>query len=782
MAFPVVAARNSGRTTATNTTSHAITLPSGISAGDLLVVVFACDGNPTISVDTGVSGSNWNALTQGANGSIVSSNVFWKIAEGGDALTLTTSASEQSSHVSLRITGGYSVTGTSANGSSTNSNPPNHAGHDGTQDYLWIATRAGDSTVLATVAPTNFANLQSLAAAGTGGASVNTAERSINSASQDPGTFTSASEQWVSYTLAVSPVNTGHGSGSVDVTGSAEGVVPVVGAAESFVDVTGSGNGLVSGGGGGTPTPLAYGSYLWSNYVGAASYTFTGLTVGAADADRWVIAAVELNHAFSTAVTGVTIGGVAATQLYQAPTLTGPGITLSWWKALVPTGTTADVFVQCNSTWYDGAVATYHCIGEPLVFDTAHDNTYTGTTFSVTVDVAEGGAVLALVRNDGAGTLTGWSGVAADQTDETYRVYVASQDELTAETGRTVSWTGTDQSTITDYYGLAVLSVELPLVGGGGGGGGGDVAGTGAGTLDLTGFGTGAARAAGTGGGAVPLTGSGMGAARVAGAGASTVPLFGSAEGAGHTQGVGAGDLLLAGSGAGAVRASGSGSGELPLAGSGAGAVSVAGSGAGDLPLSGSGSGVSGSTTLGAGSGSLSLSGAGAGQTVVRGQGAGTLPVLGGSTGTVRVAGVGGGSLPLSGGGAGAAPVQGAGAGDLSLTGSGNGAASATGVGAGTFPLTGSAECTAPIRGTGVGQLDMAGSGAGVIGEAIDYSSGRLAFGADQPRRGTILNAALRKGGIVNTAPREGTIVNQAKREGTILNPARRGRLQELNE
>ena len=185
--------------------------------------------------------------------------------------------------------------------------------------------------------------------------------------------------------------------------------------------------------------PLTYGSYLWSGSVNAASYTFTGMTVGAADADRWVIAAVEINHAFSTAVTDVTIGGVTATLLYQAPTLSGPGITLSWWKALVPTGTTADVFVQCNSTWYDGAVATYHSIGEPLVFDTAHDNTYTGTTFSVTVDVAEGGAVLALVRNDGAGTLTSWSGVAADLTDETYRVYVASQDELTADTGRTVS-------------------------------------------------------------------------------------------------------------------------------------------------------------------------------------------------------------------------------------------------------------------------------------------------------------------------------------------------------
>jgi hypothetical protein len=200
VAAPVVAARATGRTTTTNTTSHAITMPSGIEAGDLLLVVFSTDGNPTCSA------TGWNKLGQDSNSTVVTGAVFWKVAAGSDTCTVTTTASEQSSHVSLRITGAGTPTGTAANGSSTNSNPPSHVSPRTGEDHLWIATRSGDSTVVATAAPSGYSDLQTLAAAGTGGASVNTAEKSTTAdESDDPGTFTSASEQWVSWTVAVPP-------------------------------------------------------------------------------------------------------------------------------------------------------------------------------------------------------------------------------------------------------------------------------------------------------------------------------------------------------------------------------------------------------------------------------------------------------------------------------------------------------------------------------------------------------------------------------------------------
>jgi hypothetical protein len=200
---PVVQARNSGRTTG-NATSHPITLPSGIVAGELLLVVFSCDGTPTI-----LPPSDWSLLGQASNGTVVTGAFLWKIAEGSDTLTITTSLLQESSHISFRISGVFvpgTVEGSSANGSSTNSNPPSHSmSLLGSRGRLWIATRSGDSTVVATAAPADYTDLQTQAANTSGGASTNTAERTITGSSEteDPGVFTSTSEQWVSWTIGI---------------------------------------------------------------------------------------------------------------------------------------------------------------------------------------------------------------------------------------------------------------------------------------------------------------------------------------------------------------------------------------------------------------------------------------------------------------------------------------------------------------------------------------------------------------------------------------------------
>ena len=222
-------------------------------------------------------------------------------------------------------------------------------------------------------------------------------------------------------------------------------------------------------GGGSVPTPLVYGSYLWSGSISAASYTWTGMAIGAAASDRWVIAALQINNNGSQYLASVTIGGVAATLLYSAPAAGTARVRFEFWAANVPTGTTANVAVTTDGgPMWDGACATYYCAGEPTFFDGEHDATYTGTTFSVAIDVPEGGAVIATASNDGSGVLSGWVGVTVDDTDNTEQTYHASADELTAETGRTVSFTTTEASGSTNFYGLAVLSVSIPMTGGGG--------------------------------------------------------------------------------------------------------------------------------------------------------------------------------------------------------------------------------------------------------------------------------------------------------------------------
>lgn len=332
MAFPAVQSTSVDRTTTTNTTAHAITLPSGVTAGDLLVCVFSVDGNPTtLFQETATPG--WIKLGQASNTTVATGAVYWKIAGAvGNALTIDTSATEQSSHHVYRIgsygytlgselwddgsvtlgggasynsgtdtytlnrnggtsdfllgpvltsgntylftfdfshigtesfwaidlrgcfsgvigaqqildaaAGSYSlvitassteavevtlpdagwgagytglsikqitalpISGTSANGSSTNANPPSHNAGGSARDILWLATASIDSTVVASVAPSSFTNLLTHAAAGTGGASTSSARREVNGTTLDPGTFTTATEQWVAWTLAIEP-------------------------------------------------------------------------------------------------------------------------------------------------------------------------------------------------------------------------------------------------------------------------------------------------------------------------------------------------------------------------------------------------------------------------------------------------------------------------------------------------------------------------------------------------------------------------------------------------
>lgn len=199
-AFPYIVTQSTGRTSTTDTTGHSITMPTGITAGNLLICIFSVDGAPTCTASSG-----WTKLGQASYSTVVTQAIFYKVAAGGDTLTITTSVVEQSSHIVLRIAGaGSTITGTPANGSSTNSNPPSYnAGSS--KKYLWVATRGGDSTIVPTYIPTNYSSGTQYAAAGTGGASTSTAARQYEIQTEDPGTWTVATEEWVCWTLAIPP-------------------------------------------------------------------------------------------------------------------------------------------------------------------------------------------------------------------------------------------------------------------------------------------------------------------------------------------------------------------------------------------------------------------------------------------------------------------------------------------------------------------------------------------------------------------------------------------------
>lgn len=201
MGFPTVAARAVGRTSTTNTTSHPITLPAGIVAGDLLVVFFSATGVPVITHP-----ADWFRYDYYDAAGTVTGGFWYKWASGGDTLTLITDSPLQSSHISYRITNGGvpSAAHVQTTTASTNTNPATAFTFQN-DDYLVLISRHGAGTTVATAVGGSFTNLQTEAAAGSGGASTNTAERNvtITTGSIDPAAFTSGSAQSVAWTVLI---------------------------------------------------------------------------------------------------------------------------------------------------------------------------------------------------------------------------------------------------------------------------------------------------------------------------------------------------------------------------------------------------------------------------------------------------------------------------------------------------------------------------------------------------------------------------------------------------
>lgn len=198
--YPTVATRSWGADSA-NSTSHPISLPSGVQTGDLLVLVFGTDGAVTSTIDAG-----WTQLESLSQSTIVTQAVYYKTADGADTPTVTTAASESASYVVYRIQNGGTPVATSTRGSSTNANPGN-LDTGSSAKYLWLGTGTWDMSIAftVTVPPTGFNSFVIQPARMTGGAGVTVAVSQIFEETQtkDPGTFTSANEQWVAGTIAI---------------------------------------------------------------------------------------------------------------------------------------------------------------------------------------------------------------------------------------------------------------------------------------------------------------------------------------------------------------------------------------------------------------------------------------------------------------------------------------------------------------------------------------------------------------------------------------------------
>ena len=205
-----------------------------------------------------------------------------------------------------------------------------------------------------------------------------------------------------------------------------------------------------------------YQDYQSSGSVNSNTHTYTAMGIGAADSDRWIIAAFYTSHNTSREFGTVTIGGVSATLMADEPTLTAEGIKVDWWKANVTTGTTGNVVVTtpaATDNFYDGGCATYRCDGEPTSVDTALDTATTGSTFETTVDVNAGGSIIAVGAIGFTGEVDTWTGVSNDNSDATNHIFFGSSDGLSAETGRAVELEVTNTFNFNEILGVMSFDV-----------------------------------------------------------------------------------------------------------------------------------------------------------------------------------------------------------------------------------------------------------------------------------------------------------------------------------
>ena len=216
--FPSPSAAPTGSTFTTASTTHNVSMPATVNAGDLLICIFSHGGNVTDTTPTGWSGgagiTGWS-LEQGTT---IRGSVFVKSAagtEGGTTVNFVTSGTAVGAAQVYRIPSGSwygslsnvteAVAVASAGAAATTTpDPPALTPTWGSDDNLWLAVSTGNVATSVTTYPTNYSS--GVITTNASATDVASAQRGLTAASENPGTFTMGQSAInVNFTIAVRP-------------------------------------------------------------------------------------------------------------------------------------------------------------------------------------------------------------------------------------------------------------------------------------------------------------------------------------------------------------------------------------------------------------------------------------------------------------------------------------------------------------------------------------------------------------------------------------------------
>lgn len=206
--FPATIDSTSG-SEATATTSHTVTLPTGIVAGQLLLVLIGGENPSGTSFPAG-----WTELFDAGGSSAGWLAGAWRVADGGESgsITVTTTGSVKSAWIVYRFSNhnGTVEAATPVDQPGTASpDPPSLSPSWGSDKTKWLVAFAGESPSQRAVSayPTDYADDQLTAGTGnTAGAdaTIGAASRLLETATEDPGAFSlGGTGNWFAVTIAV---------------------------------------------------------------------------------------------------------------------------------------------------------------------------------------------------------------------------------------------------------------------------------------------------------------------------------------------------------------------------------------------------------------------------------------------------------------------------------------------------------------------------------------------------------------------------------------------------
>jgi len=167
------------------------------------------------------------------------------------------------------------------------------------------------------------------------------------------------------------------------------------------------------------------------------SYTYTGLSIGAAATGRYIVVAVTLGSG-TPGTTAVTINGNAMTSIVDASDATSVAAIFIY---KLETGTTADFVVSGGTGWDRCSIAIYTAYKVEGTYTSASDNTPSTNVLSVSISIPAGAAVVAVEYGDSSNTAT-WSGVTENYDVRAERHHSGGALVYTnGATGQTISVT-----------------------------------------------------------------------------------------------------------------------------------------------------------------------------------------------------------------------------------------------------------------------------------------------------------------------------------------------------